>query len=121
MPLLGLLKKTAQGNTFILVGIDRVARTTRCILLRNATAATVAAAFLEYCVYVYGASHYSLSDNKKQFIPRLFDFVCAILGSKHYLITVCSPQSNGQAEQLIRTTVQRLRYYVADHETDWDQ
>lgn len=48
MDLFGPLKKTARRNTVILVMADWFTNMTRCILLRNPTASTVLAAFLEY-------------------------------------------------------------------------
>lgn len=63
--LLALLKKTACGNTFILVIAGRLTTMTSCIPLRSTTAATVTAAFLECGVYTYGAPQYTLTDSEK--------------------------------------------------------
>lgn len=121
MDLFGPLKKTARGNTSILFITDRFTKMTRCIPLRNTTAATVAAAFLEYWVYAYGAAQYILTDNGKQFVAKFFDSVCGILGSKQYFTSAYHPRTDGQTERFNEAIVQRLRHYVVEPQTEWDQ
>lgn len=54
MDLLGPWKKTLRGNTFTLIIIARFTSMTRCKALRNTTAPTVTAAYLEYRVGTNG-------------------------------------------------------------------
>ena len=67
-------------------------------------------------MYVYGAPQYVLTDNGPQFAAKFFDSVCALLGIRHYLTTAYHPQTNGQTERFNMTIVQRLRYYVEEHQ-----
>ena len=99
MDLLDPLRKTTRGFTFILVITDRFSKLTRCIPLRTTTAPVVAAAFLDYWVYAYGAPLYVLTDNGKQFTAKFFDAVCSMLGSRHFLTTAYHPQTDKRGRE----------------------
>ena len=120
MDLLGPLPKTVHGNQHVLVITDRFTKLTRRIPLWTTTASVVANAFLDNCIYVYGAPRFVLTDSSPQFAAKFFDAVCALLGMQHYLTTVYNPQTNGQTERFNRTLVQRLRNYFKEHQRDWD-
>lgn len=94
---------------------------TRCIALRNTTAATVITANLDCRVNAYGAPPYTLTDSGKQLVAKFFDLVCRMFGSKRYLRTTYHPQTNGKTERFNKTAVGRVRRYVADNQTEWDQ
>ena len=120
MDLLGPLPKTKRGNTFVLVITDRYSKLTRAIPLKATKATDIAMAFLDTWVYVYGAPKFLLTDNGPQFVAKFFETICSMLGVRHFTTTAYHPQTNGQAERFNRTIVQRLRHYVAEHQTDWD-
>lgn len=85
---LGPLKKTARGNTFILIRTVWFSERTICVPFGNSTACTVAPAFSKFWVYEYGAVLYVLTDNQKPFFAKFFHSLWRILGSKHYRTTV---------------------------------
>ena len=90
---------------------------TRSIQLRKTTKSVVAKAFLDNCVYVYGATRYVITDNGLQFAGNLFDAV----GVRHYQTTAYQPPANGQTERFNQTLVRRLRHYVEEHQRNWDE
>lgn len=86
----------------------------RRIPFRNTTTAAVIAALLEYWVYAYGVSQYTVTKYGKQLAAKLFDFKSEILGSEHYLTTAFYLQTNGQPKQLSDRIIERLQHYLAD-------
>ena len=94
MDILGPLPKTVHGNGYVLVITDRFSKLCRALPLRNKTATTLANAFLDYWVYVYGAPNYLLTDNGPQSGAKFFEAVCSLLGVQHFLTTAYHPQSN---------------------------
>lgn len=121
MDLFGLLKKSVRVNTFNLVITDRFTKMTTYIPLQNTIAFTIAAAFLEYWVYAYGAPPPFPNRKWKTVSRHDFDFVCWVLGCKHYLTTAYYPHTNEQTERFNKTIVQRLRHYMAGDRADWNQ
>lgn len=93
MDLLGALHRIAWVATFVLGVADRFNKMTRCILLRSTTVVTITAALLRYWIYAHGAPQYSLVDSGTQVVAKVFDDVCGILGSEHYIVTACCPQT----------------------------
>lgn len=61
-----------------------------------------------------------LSDNGKQFTPRLFTHVCELVGTTNPYTTTYHPQPNGQVERFNRTLLNALRHYVLHHPKDWN-
>lgn len=61
-----------------------------------------------------------LEDNGSQFISKFFQSLCAFLGSKNLTTTAYHLETNGHVESFNKTTIARLRQYVADNQRDWD-
>lgn len=119
--LLGPLPRTAAGNEFILVIVDRFSKLTRAVPLGDTKAETVSAAFLDFWVAAYGPPATVLSDNGPQFRSRFFQGVCSFLGVKNQYSTTYHPQTNGQVERYNRTILGQLRKYIEDHQDRWDE
>jgi Integrase core domain len=82
MDILGPLPKSKHGNRFLLVITDRYSKMTQTVPLTAITALSVARAFCEQWVYVYGAPVTLLTENGPQFTAKVFQAVCAELGVK---------------------------------------
>jgi len=119
--ILGPLPKTSQGNLYILVMMDRYTKLCRLQALSNVRASTIARAFVEAWVFVYGPPRTLLSDNGKQFISKLFQDSCRVLGISNKYTTTYHPQANGQVERFNRTLASMLRNYVAEDQMHWDE
>ena len=77
--ILGPLARTRQGNQFLLVISDRFSKLKKTVPLKCISAYTIALAFCDQCVFVYGAPVYLLSDNGLQFTAKFFHEVCSKL------------------------------------------
>lgn len=120
MSLLGSLKKTGRENVCILVVTDSLTTVMRYTSLRRTTSSTVATVFLELRIYALGAPLCVLADNGTRLVAKFFGFVCGIMGSKHYVSRAYHLLTVGQTERLSKATMQRPRYYVADHQAHRD-
>jgi hypothetical protein len=72
MDILGPLPRTKHGNRFLLVIADRYTKVTRTVQFRTVTALSVARAFVDQWVYVYGHLVSLLADNGPQFTEKFF-------------------------------------------------
>jgi transposase InsO family protein len=79
LDLLGPLRPTTRGNKYLLVIADRFSKVTRVAPLSDITAETVATAFFNKWITVYGVPLLLLSDNGSQFASRFFQAVCSSL------------------------------------------
>ena len=118
--ILGPLPRTRKKNRYLLVISDRFTKLTQVVALPRINAYTVAVAFCESWVFKYGAPKQLLSDNGKQFVAKLFQAVCKILGVSNVFTATYHPQTNGQVERYNRTILAMLRNYVNEHQNDWD-
>ena len=120
MDIAGPYPRTRNGNEYVVVLTDRFTKLTRAIPTRTTTASDVASIFIDYWIYSYGVPDYLLTDRGTQFMSKFFELVCSSLGVKHVATSAYRPQTNGQAERYNRTMVSRLRHYICEHQTDWD-
>jgi hypothetical protein len=67
MDIHGPLPRTKDGNRFLFLMADPYTKVTRTVPLRTVTALSVARAFVDQWVYVYGPSISLLTDNGPQF------------------------------------------------------
>ena len=118
--ILGELLRTARGNRFLLVISDRFSKPVRTVPLKRITAFEAAKEFVHHWVLVYGPPLLLLADNGMQFISKLFQEICSLLGVKDLFTTTYHPQTNGQAERFNRTILAAIRHDVSDHPHDWD-
>jgi hypothetical protein len=89
--------------------------------VRTVTALSVARAFVDQWVYVYGPLVCLLTDNGPQFTAKFFQAACAELWMSKVFTTACHPQTNGQVERYNRTILAALRAYVAKRQDDLDE
>jgi len=69
--------------------------------MKNVRAETIARAFVEEWVFTYGPPKTLLSGNGKQFVSKLFQDSCRVLGIKNCYTTTYHPRENGQVGDLI--------------------
>jgi transposase InsO family protein len=100
---------------------DRFSKLTRMVPLRSISAFTVARAFCEQWVFVYGAPRYVLTDKGTQFTAKFFLAVCRGLGIGKVFTTAYHPQTNGQVERFNRTILNSLRGYLSQYQNNWDE
>lgn len=71
-------------------------------------------------MFSYGLPRTLLSDNGPQFVAKLFQEVCRILGTRNNYASTYHPQTNGHVERMNKTIVSMLRHFVADNQGEWD-
>ena len=118
--IMGELIRSKRDNFPPLVITERFSQLVRTIAMKTIRAKTIAKAFVEHWIFVYGTPIWVLSDNGPQFAAKFFQDVCRILGAKNLFTSTYHPQCNGKVERFNRTMLAALRTYVADHPRDWD-
>jgi len=120
MDLLGPLPISRGGHKHVLVICDRFTKLTRAIPLREATALTVASAFIDTWVAAYGILDAVLTDNGPHFASVSFQGILGLLGIASNYTSPYHPQMNAQVERYNRTLVRQHRCYVSEHQAEWD-
>jgi len=119
--LFGPLPKTAMGNRYLLVMVDRFSKLTRVVALPREDAETVASAFCDTWVASYGRPDALMMDNGPQLTSMLFQGVCRLMGFTNLCSTTYQSQTQGQVERYNRTIVAQLKAHVEDHQNTWDE
>jgi transposase InsO family protein len=96
MEILGPLPRTNHGNMFLLMISDRYTKVSRTVPLRTVMTLSVARAFVDKWVYLYGLPVSLLTDKGPQFTAKFFQAACAELGIAKVFTTAYHPQTNGQ-------------------------
>jgi Integrase core domain len=96
MGILGSLPRTTHGNIFLLVIADRFSKVTITVPLRTFTALSVATAFCDRWVYVYGPRMSLLTDNGTQFAAKFLQEVCAELGVNKLFTSAYHPKTTAK-------------------------
>ena len=120
MDLLGPLPTSRSGYKHVLVMCDRFTKLTRATPLREATALTVASAFIDVWIASYGIPDSVLTDNGPQFASVYYQGILGLIGIASNYASPYHPQTNGQVERYNRTLVRQLRCCIAEHQSDWD-
>lgn len=101
---------------YCLTVVDRFTRWPEAYPLRNITAETCAAAFINGWVSRFGCPERITTDRGRQFESSLFKNVANLLGATHHTTTAYHPASNGLVERLHR----QLKAAIACHtSTNW--
>lgn len=113
----GLLLRSNTGNQFAVINTDRYNKLTRATPTAKIPSTQVEHIFIHDWVIAYDLSDVVLSDNGKQFVSRIFTLLFTYLGDNKLTI---HRQANGQVVRYNKTSVSRLRLYVADNQQYWD-
>ena len=119
LDIVGPLPKTDEGNTYILTIQDELSRYAVAVALATTDASTVARAFVECFICIYGIPITILTDCGTNFLSNLFKDVCKLLKIEKTNTTPWHPQSNGYLERSHKTLKAYLRSFV-DKDTNWD-
>ena len=111
---------SSEGNTVILVVVDRFSKSCRFIALPKLPSALQTAKLMfEHVFRVYGLPQDIVSDRGPQFSSRLWRAFCKLIGATASLTSGFDPQSNGQTERVNQELEASLRSLVADHPSSW--
>jgi hypothetical protein len=118
--LVGPLPVTARGHNTLLVCVDYYTRWPVVVPLRDATAASVAEALVEYVFLAYGAPEVLLSDQGAQFTSELLECIAQLFITRQVYSSGYRPQTAGLVERFNRTIVDMLAKMIGAHHRDWD-
>ena len=121
LDIVGPLPISARGHRYILVAIDCFTRWAQAFPLMNMTAESVAEAFVEGWVALFGVPESLHSDQGSQFTSKVFHEMCKMLNISKTQTTPYHPQGNGMVERVNRTIINLLRANVHDNESNWDK
>jgi hypothetical protein len=118
---MGPYKKTAKGNTVILVIVDYFTKWGEAFALPDMTAETTAKCLSSEFVTRMGCPMSLHSDQGSNFKSILFKQVMDILEIRKTQTTPYRPQSDGQCENLNRTLKSILTKLISVQPRDWDE
>ena len=117
--LAGPLPTTENGSKYVMICIDHFSKHVTTAALPNKESATVAAAFLERVLGVYGAPAEVVTDQgtefRETFHRQLQDFYV-----DHRTTSAYHPQANGLAERAVQTIKRALGKLAAQQPDKWD-
>ena len=119
MDSVGPITKTDRGNAHILVFCDWYTKWTVVVPVPDITAETIATAFVEKIVCVFGAPRDLLSDKGPALASQLFIAVCHACNVNKVFSVGYSPQTNGIVERFNRTMLNMIRT-MTDNRKNWD-
>ncbi|KAI2645539.1 Transposon Tf2-9 polyprotein [Labeo rohita] len=113
---------SSDGNTCILVIIDRFSKFCRLIPLKGLpTALETAELLFNHVFRYYGIPEDIVSDRGPQFISRVWRSFFRLLGVTISLSSGYHPQTNGQTERKIQEVGRFLRTFCHGHQNSWNQ
>lgn len=92
----------SRGFTHILTCVDRYTRWPQAFPLKDTSAETVARAFVESWIALFGVPACVTTDRGAQFTSALFRELNNLLGSEHFRTTAYHPAANGLVERFHR-------------------
>ncbi len=112
----------SDGNTGILVVVDRFSKSCRLIPLKHPPTAMETAEFIFNHVFRYfGIPEDIVSDRGPQFISQFWKSFFKLLGVTVSLSSGYHPQTNGQTEKKIQEIGRFLQTFCHGHQHSWNQ
>ena len=118
MDIVGPLPETETGNRYILTWQDCLSKYSGGIPLSNVEAPTIAVAFAEAFICLYGCPESVQTDQGSQFLSSIMANVAKIFRIKQFKSTSFHPQSLGSLERSHHTFVEYLKHYCT--QVNWD-
>ena len=113
------LRGSATGHRYVLSLIDHHSRYLQLVPLRNKEAGTVAKAFIDHFVTLFGPPRTLQSDQGSEFLNNLFQEVCHIIQTRTAYTVAYHPQANGVVERSNRVVKDALASLVATRPSRW--
>ena len=114
MDVVGPLPVTTRGHKYILIFQD-FSKYVVAVPTERQDADTIARAFVERIVLLYGTPQIVQTDQGSNFMSEVFRNTCSLLKVKKI-----HPEFQGSTERSHRVLAEYLRHYVSGDQTDWD-
>lgn len=101
--------KEVRGFRYYLTIICLLTKYLVAVPLPDISATTVASAFLDHFLNIYGPSRYLVSDKGTSFLNAIFRYLLKKFKMKHVTTTSYYPQSNGTCERSHHTLTEYLK------------
>lgn len=121
MDILGPFPRSNKGNKFLLVVGDYFSKWLDAIPVKDQEATTIAKAFVNRIVSIFGAPLQLHTDQGSNFESTVFREICKILGIKKTRTTPLHPQSDGMVERGNRTISHMIPAFISENQRDWDE
>lgn len=121
LDIVGPLPETMRGNKYLLTFQDDLTKFIETIPLPDQESETIARAFVHHIILKFSSPETILTDNGTNFVSKLFQNTCKILGIKRKLTTAYHQQTNGALERTHRTLKEFLRNYINNERNNWDE
>ena len=108
---IGPLPPDEDGNTFIIVVIDRFSRWVELYATRDATAKAAARSLLNQFGR-YGTASELLSDGGSQYVNEIIEQVLLLIGSKHDITLAYSKEENSIVERCNKEVLRHLKNII---------
>ncbi len=110
----------SQGNTVILVVVDRFSKACHLIPLpKIPTACQTADLMMQHVFRIHGFPQDMVSDRGSQFTSRFWKAFGRLIGASISLSSGFHPQSNGQTERVNQEIEKTLRCLVSNNQSTW--
>lgn len=121
LDIVGPLPITKNNNRFILTLQDVLTKYGVAVALPDATAKTIAEAFLRHFICIYGSPRSILTDRGTSFLSNLLKTVAKRLNIKEYRTSSYHAQTNGSLERTHIVLINFLKQYTTpnDHWDSW--
>ena len=112
----------SEGNTAILVVVDRFSKAAHFIALpKLPSAPETARLVINHVFRLHGLPQDVVSDRGPQFVARFWRSFCSQLGASVSLSSGFHPETNGQTERTNQTLENTLRCLAASNTTSWSR
>ena len=119
--LMGPFEISAQGNRFLLTIICGFSKYLVSVPIQNKEAKTVAKAFVEQFVLLFGNPCNIISDMGTEFKNLVFAKVASMFQINHSFSTAYHYETLGAVERSHRTMNEYLRTFMKDSRSNWDE
>ena len=118
LDIMGPLPESSGNKNILLIG-DQFTKWYEAIPMSNQEASTVAKAFVNVWVSMFGCPANLHSDKGSIFMLNLLKNMCKELGDNRTSTTAYHPQGNAMTERTNRTIEESLAKYVGEHHNTW--
>lgn len=117
LDIVGPLSISHNRNKYLVTFQDNLTKFSKVIPIANQKANTVAKEFVTKIICRYGILEIILTNQRTNFVSKIFKNTCKLLKINIIQTTAYHPQNNGALERLHRTLVEYIRHFINNEQT----